>query len=87
MLHLFGRHTTCLNLTKPHPPAMHCNAPVTMLQARMAPWLNSTYTTLKSGTKRTRTMCENTMFNTAMMDGFISQVRHCCYHPDCYLPP
>ena len=42
-----------------------------MYQARDAPWLNHTYTS-SSGTTRRREMCENTIYNAAMMDAFIA---------------
>ena len=42
-----------------------------MYQARNAPWLNHTYTS-PSGTPRRREMCENTIYNAAMMDAFIA---------------
>ena len=41
-------------------------------QARMAPWLNDTYTT-STGSVRKREMCENTIYNGAVMDKLISQ--------------
>ena len=42
-----------------------------LYQARNAPWLNNTYVS-SSGSIRRREMCENTVYNAAMMDAFIA---------------